>query len=280
MYNAATNLKLSLAALMCGLMASCSSSDKEKATALYTEAETLMNSGNYEQAQLLLDSLDKAYPGEVDIRRQGMHLRPQLIEKLTLQQLSQTDSLLALNQLQSDSLGKYIAKVDNPIEPYYVYAGFEGKNPVSTPGVYARITPDGQFYIISSVNKPLGTTSVSISLPDGITARSAKVAFDGERNDKQGGAEVITFMQSECDTIGALAAKNPDGKFTLTFNGSKQWSMPLPEPQLKALATMHQAAGLIRDMKVLQIRKTHLEKQLELSRSQQARTFNENTDSE
>ena len=111
MCNAATNLKISLTTIMCGLMISCSSSDKEKATALYTEAENLMNSGDYEQAQTLLDSIDKAYPGEVDVRRQGIHLRPQLIEKLTLRQLSATDSLLAACQLQSDSLGKYIIKV-------------------------------------------------------------------------------------------------------------------------------------------------------------------------
>lgn len=280
MCNAATNLKISLGAIMCGLMISCSSSDKEKATALYTEAENLMNSGNYEQAQTLLDSIDKAYPGEVDVRRQGIHLRPQLIEKLTLRQLSATDSLLAACQLQSDSLGKYIIKVDNPIEPYFVYAGFEGKSPVASPGVYARITPDGQFYIISSVNRSIGSTSVAISMPDGTSAQTATVAYDGERNDKQGGAEVITFMQSECDTIGALAQQYPDAKFTLTFAGLKQWSMPLPDNQLKALATMHQAAGLIKDMKVLQIRKTQLEKQLELSRSQQARTFSEESASE
>ncbi|MDE7024281.1 MAG: hypothetical protein K2O88_00165 [Paramuribaculum sp.] len=255
-------------------MTSCSS-DREKAEGLYKQAEAFVNEGNNEHALVLLDSIDHTYPGEVDVRREGMHLRPMAIEKITLAELSHTDSLLAVYSLKSDSIGKFIAKVDNPIEPYFVAAEFKDKSPVSAPGLYARITPDGQFYILSSINKPVNSTSVTISLPDGTSAQSAIVPHDGERNDKQGGAEIITFMQAECDTIGVLATKNPSAKFMLVFNGGKQYSMPLPDNQLKALATMYEAASLFRNLKVLQIRKTHLEKQLELSRSQIARTFND-----
>lgn len=264
------------ASLACGLMVSCSSSDKDKALALYGEAEAQMNAGEYANAQRLLDSINTTYPAEIEVRRKAMHLLPKVIEKNCLGELSHTDSLLAVHQLQSDSLGGFITRVENPIEPYFVASGFEGKNILATPGLYARMTPDGQFYIVSTVNKPLNATSVSISLPDGVVAHSAVVPFDGERNDKQGGAEVITFMQSECDTIGALAAKCSDKRFTLTYHGGKQWSTVLPDDQLRALATMYEAASLIREMKVLQIRKTRLEKQIELSRSQQARTFNDN----
>lgn len=276
MCNVATNLGLLMAAsLSLGLLASCSSSEREKAEALYAQAEERMNQGDYELAIEMLDSLDHTYPSEVEVRRKGMHLRPQVIEKNSLLELSQTDSLLAVTQLKSDSVAKYISRVDNPIEPYYVAADFKGKDVTAAPGLYARITPDGQFYMLSSVNKPLNTTSVTVAMPGGVSAQTSSVSYDGERNDRQGGCEVITFMQAECDTIGALIANNPDAKFTLTFNGRKSYTMPLPENQQKGIATMYEAASLLRDLKIYQIRKTHLEKQLELARSQQARTFNE-----
>lgn len=263
------------AAMSLGCLASCSSSDKEKAESLYAQAQERMSQGDYEMAIAMLDSMDHTYPSEVEVRRKGMHLRPQVIEKNSLRELSQTDSLLAVTQLKSDSIAKYICKVDNPIEPYYVAADFKGKDVTSAPGLYARITPDGQFYILSSVNRTVNSSSVTVAMPNGVSAQTSPVPYDGERNDRQGGCEVITFMQAECDTLGSLISTNRDAKFTLTFNGNKSYSMPLPENQQKGIATMYEAASLLRKLKVYQIRKAHLEKQLELARSQQARTFNE-----
>lgn len=276
MCNVAINYKIIIAAsLALGVLSACSSSDKEKAETLYAQAQECMGQGRYDEAMGLLDSMDHTYPAEVEIRRKGMHLRPKLIEQTTLNELSKTDSLLAVTQLKSDSIAKYISKVDNPIEPYYVAADFKGKDVTSSPGLYARITPEGQFYMLLSLNKPVHCTSVMVAMPDGVSASTSVVPYDGERNDRQDGCEVITFMQAECDTIGALVSKNADAKFTLTFNGDKSYSMPLPESQLKGIATMYEAASLLRNLKVYQIRKTHLEKQLELARNQQARTYNE-----
>lgn len=261
------------AAISAMLMVSCGSTDKEKATQMLDNASELYRSEKYDKAIAILDSIDSIYPAEVDIRRKAMHLRPQIVEHITLKQIAETDSLMAVTQLKSDSIGQYIAFVDNPVEGYYVASGFKGKDPATTPGIYARMTPDGQFYILSSINKPIHSTSVSISLPDGTVAATPAVQYDGERNDRFGSVEIITFMQSECDTIGALAASNSNGNFTLNFTGDKTVSIPLPQAQLTAIEHVYTAATLLRELKVLHLRKAHLEKQLQLSRNQQARTF-------
>ncbi|MDE5838317.1 MAG: hypothetical protein K2H39_04625, partial [Paramuribaculum sp.] len=63
--------------------------------------------------------------------------------------------------------------------------------------------------------------------------------------------------------------------FTLTFNGEKSYSIPLPEEQAEALVQVHSASKVFSALRKTQNEKNRLEKQLLVARSQLARTFDE-----
>lgn len=259
------------AAIIC---CSCSDGGKKQAQDLYQKASRMIDSGAYSSAIELLDSIDSTYPSQVDIRRSGMHIKAKAIEGKTLQDLQVNDSLLAVATASSDDFKSVVTFVTNPVEGYYVASSQKDVPVESTEGIHARISPDGLFYIISSAKAGTGSTGVELSA-GGESARSALIQADGERNDRSMGSEIITFMQSECDTIGHFALNHAGDPITLTFVGGKNRSVQLPQAQAQALANVYAAAGVFRQLRLLQLQKSMLEKQLTISRSQQARTYTE-----
>lgn len=199
---------------------------------------------------------------------------PEIMEKATLAELSVADSMVAVLQLQGDSLKNGIEYVNNPIEGYYVGKEAKGIDPNSTAGLHGRLSPDGRFYIIATSPKAVKSTSVSVSV-NGLEAVTSTVKFDGERNDRSNGREIITFIEAECDTIGKLIAKYPGNEVTATFHGTGSAEMKLPSKQVKAIVDLYSAAAIIRESKLAQLRKSKLEKRLEVARSQMARTFDD-----
>lgn len=105
MFNAVN--KLTLCALVAATLAACGSSgskDTESAAKLVADAENAIENHKYAEAIELLDTLQVRYPKEVEIQRKAMNVRPLAIEGLTISEMEQTDSLLAVASWQVDSL--------------------------------------------------------------------------------------------------------------------------------------------------------------------------------
>lgn len=274
MCNVVTKSVIAMALGVAMVGTSCGNRDKDAADKLFNQSTEMYESGDYGSALILLDSIDKAYPAEVDIRRKAMHLRPQVIEKQTLIDLQAADSIAVVQLLKADSLNRLLSFVSNPVEGYYVGATEKGTDAGSVPGLHARMSPDGQFYILSTSKRLVKSTSFSVTC-NGEEARSSIVEFDGERNDRSSGAEIITFIQAECDSVGKFVMKHRNEPLTLTIHGSSNYAMPLSESQREAMAQVYEASTAIRDCKLTQLNKARLEKQLAVARSQMAKTFNE-----
>lgn len=254
------------------------SASRRQAQDLYSQAEQALDEGRYEQTLLLTDSIKNSFPDQIEIRRRSLHLASRATEGLTLKRLEQADSLLAVTAVAGDSLSRLVKKVDNPIEPYYISASVNPASLKGSTGLQGRMSPDGHFYIISSLTgRKVNSTSVSVS--DGASSAStASVAHDGERNDRSMGSEVITFMGVECDSLGHFLSLNRDRKLTLTFHGSSDYSIPLPPSQAEAIATLWDYSATLRKAKVASLEKERLSRALELARSHAARTYVENSD--
>ncbi len=274
MFSAAIrNLVIPVASIL--FIASCSdNSDKAKAEALLTEASEAISSGDFAKAITLTDSIKTAYPKEIDARREALHLKAKATEGLSLRQLESADSTLAMLGAKGDSLTRLVKFVQNPIEGYYVGASVDPGAFHGTTGIQGRVSPGGDFYIISSipVSKGVKSTSVSVSY-GGETASTATVGYDGERNDRSLGAEIITFMGAECDDLGKFIYENRDKPLTLTFNGARSFSATLSADQISEIATLYEYASTIRDAKLAAIEKERLSRTLDIARSQAARTF-------
>lgn len=254
------------------LATGCSKSASEQASEQLAEAQIAYEAGDYAKALALIENLDSTYRAEVDVRRQAMHLKPQIIEKQTLEELSITDSLVVLAQLRGDSISKTMRYVSNPVEGYYV-STTEPKDINATTGLYARMSPDGHFYIVATNTRGGKSYAIRVNA-NGRTAETSHLPDDGERIDRSGKAEVLTFMQSECDSVGKLISQHKGVTMSFCFigNGAPQ-NIEISGAQSQALGEVYDAAEMVREMKLLQIRKARLEKTLTTARNQAARTF-------
>lgn len=260
-------------ALLSVILSGCGKSSSEDATILLRQAEEALESKNYEVVILLTDSLKSAYPKEIDLRREALHLSTRAVEGLTLIKLQEADSLSALFQAKGDSLSRYIKYVPNPIEGYYVASTADPVSFIGTDGIQARITPDGDFYLVSSLgSRKINSTSLSVT--DGVSsATTSTVNFDGERNDRSMGAEVITFITAECDSVGMYIFTHRNAPLKLTFNGKSSYTLTLNKKQIDEIASVYDYATTIRNFKLASIEKEKQTKALEIGRSQAARTF-------
>lgn len=280
MYNAATklilnSLKISAAGLLTAIaVSSCSGGgDTQKATALLDEARAAYEAHDYASSLALIDTLKNRYPREIDVRREALHLATRATEGLTIIRLQEADSLTAVLGALGDSLQRQMKFVKNPIEGYYVAANVDPGKFIGTNGLQGRVSPEGNFYMISSLKaKSVKSTSVTVSA-DGREARTSTVGHDGERNDRSMGAEVITFMGVECDSVGKFISENVGRPIQLTFNGATSYSMALPAEQAKEIALTYDYASTLRRFKVASLEKERLTRTVDIARSQASRTF-------
>lgn len=116
------------------------------------------------------------------------------------------------------------------------------------------------------------STSVKVSC-EGESASTASVPFDGERNDRSLGTEMITFMGVECEDLGSFISDFRHKPLTLSFVGERTLSVPLSPSAAEEIATLYEYANTIRQAKVAAIEKERLTRAVDIARSQAARTF-------
>lgn len=256
------------------LVAACGGQKEESpAGDLYGEAEAAFQAGDYNRAILLLDSMQKAYPAEVELQRQGMALRPQVIEKETLREITTNDSLMAYDKAAAEQLQPKLKWVKTPrmIEGYWVAT--DGYNPdfMNSTAIQGRVSEIGEFYIVSSMKPAANHTSISLS--DGAqSAATPTVPYDGESNYRIDGGEIITFSPAQSDTIGAFAAAHRDQPLTLTFAGKSSRNVKLTASQVNALANLYDYSRAIIRSRDLYADRQRLEATLQVARGQIART--------
>lgn len=270
-------VKLTCLGLICStfLFSGCASKESKAADGLLERASKAIDEGNSTLAISILDSLQYNYPSEVDKQREGMKLRPKAIEISLLAEIQTTDSMIAVYADIHKTLGEKMKTISGPdlVEPYQT--PIQGYNPnfINTTGLQARIDRAGQFYVVSSVN-PGGVNHISLNFKSGGDELiSESVLYDGELNYRLNGSEVITFMPSKCEVIGAFMQAHRTTPVTVTFVGEKGKTrqIKLSQAQVEGMADAYlysEAAIRGRDLTV-ELQK--LERQLQVARDQMAR---------
>lgn len=263
-------------ALAGALLPACSGSKADpEAQALYDQASEAFDSHDYTRSIAMLDSLQKAFPAEIDLQRQGMALRPKVIEHQTLLDITRNDSLKVVTQLNGERLKPLMVWVKTPrmLEGYWVGKGANNPNFLNTTGIQGRVSEIGEFYIVSSMNPAGNHTSVSLS--DGSnTVSTPAVPYDGENNYRIEGSEVITFSPAQSDTIGQFAFAHADRPLTLTLRGKRSKSVKLSAAQVTALADAWAYSQAVIGARNLEGERSRLEATLQVARNQIARTAN------
>lgn len=283
MYNAVNKPITAIAAaiVLSISLYSCGESEATRnARNLLAEANDAVASGQYELATALIDSITNAYPGEVDIRREAMQLRPAATEGLTIQNLTRADSIVATIQTRYDSLSRLMTKIDNPelVEGYWVATQGRNPQPLALNNIEGRVTGDGEFYMVSSLNpSTLHHHSFSLADKSGSSAATSPVAYDGELNYRINGGEVVTYMSESCKEIGPFAANHCGQSLTVTFHGEGSKKMAFSAAQTSGLATAWEFSEVMKEFRHWSIERERLNRQLAIARDQKARLSSDTT---
>lgn len=266
---------LLLTAIGLSVLAGCSS-DKSKETEqqaaqLLSESRECFETGRYEEALRLLDSIDRSLPGAVKTRKEASQFRPEVLERHTARQLSLTDSLMTVNSILGDSLRSLLEYVSNPIEGYYAVKGEGATNVRDKAGLHCRVSADYHFYIVATSAGGRNATAVQLSA-GGKSVRSNDVPYDGERNCRTGAGMSITFTEAEsaplADFIEEIAAPGNTVEMAFLDNGRPVSTLTLTPEQLRSAAIISGFSRAVRNDKKYRIEKQRLQSQLEIARQQ------------
>ena len=258
------------------IMAACSGQKEDpQARVLLTEATQAYEAQDYNRATSLLDSLQKTYISEMAKQREGMLLRPKLIEQLALMQIASIDSTNIADNAAMENLKPRLKWIKTPgmIEGYWIDAKSYNPAFMNTTGIEARVSEIGQFYIVSSANPSLKHTAIAINGP-AASASTQAVPYDGESNYRIDGGEVITFSPEQSDTIGSVTVKNlasnPSATLTLQFTGGKNKSIKLSAAQAQGIANAYNYSRALIRARDNEVQHKRLEKTIEIARRQAA----------
>lgn len=264
-----------LSALIVGMSFQGCSEKDDKAGELLGQSQEALETGNYEEVLILLDSIDHTYPDAVEVRRKAMAIRPKAIENVTIKQLSVTDSLLAVEMSKGEALCNKLVKIDNPIEPYMIGETEKGVVFSAVAGLHSRLSPDGMLFLTVTNDKPCGAERVILISGDD-RMESPIIKVDGERNQLLNGREVINFTPEESNDLSEFIIMHKNAPVTLVFEGRRgSQKMNLSEVQEQAVHQTYETSRTLINCRVLNLEKQRLEKQLAVARNQIARTLSE-----
>lgn len=171
------------------LLASCSDNGKEKAEALYSQAESAYTNGQYNDAKVLLDSIEHNYRKCIDVRKASQVLMYKInleIEKNNLQETSKLleETMVKINEVtqkffvfeksEYDELGRYI------------YKGTEVESNVQRSYIHAAVNEYGITQLIStySGSKDINHTALKLVATDGESVTTTSIPYNDGSNYK------------------------------------------------------------------------------------------------
>ena len=253
--------------------ASCGSDKEHKAAAaLSAKADSLMKAGNFEAAIELYDSLNHAYPKEIDLRKASDAKRARAIEGLAQSQAPLLDRVI-------DSLNSVIAGLDpdfnreqssSALNAYAVHKSRAGQKTVGTAALQPRINiygndvSDTPWSIAVFAPSNIGLSSVNVT-----TASGQSFTLDAFSNDGQVGY----IVTSVAEPLGKYLSEHPDDPATaFTLNGKKGKAQGKLTPAFStATAASYNYALAKQQLRSTLINREKIERRIVIAREQAAK---------
>lgn len=234
MYNAITNMRRhSIMAVLAVsfVFASCGSKENEnvtKARDLFDQATAALNAGQCDKAVALLDSIDRTYPDALDIRKQGIALRPRAIEGVLTKGIAEADSTINANEAVIVELQEKMNLFTNEAvrDSYYHPVKSQGSGFGTKSGetaIAVRVAnPSGGLYLVSSVNPGLiAQRSVTLTAEDGTFVTTDTIAETSQANFVDRNSELLEFLPRQCTRITDFLIEHAGQPLTATIIGNK-----------------------------------------------------------
>ena len=271
-----TNFLIFSAAIAACCFVGCSSEKnekKEKANQLIEQIKINIDKGNAAVALALMDSIDSLYSDQIEERRIVKALRPKAIELSAIEQIAQTDSLIALAQLELAQLTPQMKHIDgNGLEGYYVVSSAYDPNFIKSSKFEARVNDsNNMFYIVAIVNgRSIGINQVGLNSTDG-ECRSALINSRDNQGGVIEGSELASFMPEEVDSLGRWAYDNMGSiKSGIIYGNKGNVKFNITPAQAKAMGTAWRFANQKAQERNALIHREKLDRMLQISRDQAA----------
>lgn len=176
-----------LASLFC--LFSCSDNSKEKAQALLTEAQVCYEKGDYNDAKLLLDSIENNYKKAIDARKASQLLRYRINLAIEENTLVETDSLItAILPKINETTQKYFnfEKTEYEELGHFIFKGSETEKNVQRSYIHAAVDEYGVSQLISTYSggSDINHTAVRIVSSDGSSVTTVSIPYNDGSNYK------------------------------------------------------------------------------------------------
>ena len=251
--------KTVLFALAVFLLQGCS--NKENASLLLEDAQSLFEKGSLNDAKLRIDSLQSTYPKEFNLIKQGRQLLRRIELKENERNYAYADSMLTVKQQQAQDMSKEFNFVkDEKYEELgnYIYKGLLVENNVQRSYIRTGVDEYGRIYIASVYygNANINHTGMKAEIPDGSNVQTLEVPFDGGRNYRfsDGGAksEIVTYNEEKENGIIGFIAANAGQRIKITYTGGKTYILYLDDFTKKAIVKTSEMAAVLKDIIRLQ----------------------------
>lgn len=236
-----------------GFMTTCQLSQEQKASKLLCEAQTLVDSGFWRQAILVLDSLHATYPRQVEQRRQAKALSDSITYLEAKSTLAYADTLLPPLLKQSDELiKKFRYEKNDKYEQYgrYVHRTLATSSNTSRNFIQAYVRDDRETIVKSYYFGPNQVFQQTIILQ----ANGSQQQFSGSNHHFQaeGHHEIMTFENEKALSLLNFISTHVHSKIRVEGIGDKpykNWVYYLNDIEKEALSQTYQLGWMMKDVK-------------------------------
>lgn len=245
-----------LLVLPIAMLAACQPSEEQRASALVTEAQSLVEDGQWRQARIVLDSLHKTYPKQVAQRRAAKALGDSITYMEAQRSIAYADSLLQVLLPQADELlRQFRYEKDDRYEDHgrYVSRLLATSSNTSRNFLQAYVRDDRMTMVKSFYygTGQVGQQSLYLSANDEETAfRGNNHSFNAE-----GWHEIMTMEDVEALQLLNFVSTHADGRVRVKGEGSapnKTWVYYLTDKEKAALVQTYQLGFLMKDIRQLE----------------------------
>lgn len=231
-------------------------STEQAANKLLTEAQTMLNNGQWQQARLIIDSLHKTYPKNVNQRRIANTIKDSITCLEAQQTIAYVDSVLPSLEKQVDALIKRFKYEKN--EKYedhgkYVHRLLVTNTNTSRNFIQAYIL-DNKKTIVKSYyygNYKVNQQTLNIKSDE------QEQTFSGSNHHFQDGAHHEIMTLSEEDALELLKFVSSHQKSRVRVEGigdkpTRNWVYYLNDKEKEALSDTYQLGWLMKDINKLE----------------------------
>lgn len=239
---------------------SCSGNDKEARSA-YMKARALYESGQYDKAKSMIDSIEILGPKAFDEIRAGLQLSRVIERALNEEILKRVDSLMPIyREEQERLLGEFdlIKDDEYQTEGLLVYKNNPNKLSQEKSCLRIQVTEKGEMQLLSVYcgAYPLQHESVKVSLPDGTYAMTSAVPYDGASNYRYyidgRNIETITYSEPKMRPVADFVVAAGNRPVTVSYEGKKPFSFKLDNATRKAITESYKLSTVIKNIAALE----------------------------